>query len=299
MTFLQLRYFQALAYNLHYTKTAAELHISQPSLSYAIKELEKELGVELFRREKHKLALTENGKVFLPYVEKSLQLLADGRSKLSVSASDAERIVRIGYFHSISASFIPSMVEEFYKAGNSGIHFQFTEAPSFDIFQLLQNGELDIAFCMHRDTWAKAFPVMQQTMLLAVSPLNPLAARTEVSFLDFAREPQIMLDHSANLRSMMDALFASQDIEPDIIFEVRECNAALQYVSMNFGVSVLPRVPAMDSEKITVLPITDHIEELTRNVYCVYDKRGTMPPAVKTVLDFVKERYRLNRSAGQ
>ena len=295
MTFLQLRYFQALAYNLHYTKTAAELHISQPSLSYAIKELEKELGVELFRREKHKLALTENGKIFLPYVEKSLQLLADGRSRLSVTASDADRVVRIGYFHSISSSFIPSMVEEFYKDGNTNIHFQFTEAPSYDIFQLLKDGDLDLAFCMHRDSWAKAFPVLQQSMLLAVSPQHPLAEKEEVSFLDFAREPQIMLDHSSNLRGMMDALYASQDIEPNVIFEVRECNAALQYVAMNFGVSVLPRVPAMDSDKITILPITDFRDELTRSVYCVYDKRGTLSPAVKKVRDYVKEHFSLNR----
>ena len=55
MTLLQLRYFQLLSRTLHYTHTAEQLHVSQPSLSYAINELEKELGVKLFQKEKQKV----------------------------------------------------------------------------------------------------------------------------------------------------------------------------------------------------------------------------------------------------
>lgn len=55
----------------------------------------------------------------------------------------------------------------------------------------------------------------------------------------------------------MDQIFAQRDVIPQIVLEVRECNAALQYVGLGFGVSVLPYVPAMESDKVAVLPIAD------------------------------------------
>ena len=78
MTLLQLQYFQVLARVLHYTRAAEELHISQPSLSYSISELEKELGVKLFKKENRKISLTAYGEQFLPYVQRSLALLDEG-----------------------------------------------------------------------------------------------------------------------------------------------------------------------------------------------------------------------------
>ena len=66
MTLLQLQYFKTLARVLHYTQAAAELHIAQPSLSYSIKELEKELGVKLFEKDSRHIRLTIYGEQFLP-----------------------------------------------------------------------------------------------------------------------------------------------------------------------------------------------------------------------------------------
>ena len=78
MTLLQLQYFSTLARVLHYTHAAEELHISQPTLSYSINELEKEMGVRLFEKQNRKIFLTESGERFLPYVKKAMQLLDEG-----------------------------------------------------------------------------------------------------------------------------------------------------------------------------------------------------------------------------
>lgn len=78
MTLLQLQYFETLARVLHYTHAAEELHIAQPSLSYSINELEKELGVKLFEKQNRKICLTDYGERFLPYVQKSLMLMEEG-----------------------------------------------------------------------------------------------------------------------------------------------------------------------------------------------------------------------------
>ena len=83
MTLLQLQYFSTLAHVLHYTHAAQRLHISQPTLSYSISELEKELDIKLFEKQNRKVMLTDSGKCFLPYVERSLALLEEGKAAIS------------------------------------------------------------------------------------------------------------------------------------------------------------------------------------------------------------------------
>ena len=141
MTLLQLQYFKTLAHVLHYTQAAAQLHIAQPSLSYSIKELEKELGVKLFEKDSRHVRLTIYGEQFLPYAERALSMLDEGVGVLQQMAEHAQQVVRLGYFHSISASLIPSVMLGFYgQEGNQNIRFQFVEAPSFDLYQQLKKG---------------------------------------------------------------------------------------------------------------------------------------------------------------
>lgn len=101
MTLLQLQYFETLARVLHYTHAAEELHIAQPSLSYSINELEKELGVKLFEKQNRKICLTDYGERFLPYVQKSLMLMEEGTNTLKQMAGTARWL-------SVSVISIPS-----------------------------------------------------------------------------------------------------------------------------------------------------------------------------------------------
>lgn len=292
MTLLQLQYFKTLAKVLHYTQAAKELHIAQPSLSYSIGELEKELGVKLFDKENRKIRLTAYGEQFLPYAEKALALLDEGTDVLHQMAGTALQIVRLGYFHSISSSLIPSVMSGVYSMEeNRNTRFQFTEGTSFDIFSQLKNGTLDLAFCMHQDDSVESELVMRQPLYLAVPSNHPLSKREHVSFEDFCREPIIALDKPSNLRTLTDAAFAKHGVAPNVVFEVRECNAALQYVALQFGVSILPRVPAMENAKVAVLPISNEGEELIRTVYFSWAKRRPMPPAVRRVKSFILEHY--------
>ena len=286
MTLLQLQYFQTLAHVLHYTQAAAELHIAQPSLSYSIKELEKELGVKLFEKDSRHIKLTIYGEQFLPYAERILSMLDEGVNVLHQMAGSAQQIIRLGYFHSISASLIPSIMLDIYgQDQNQNIRFQFAEAASFDLFQMLKKGELDFSFCLHQDEELESVVVMRQPLYLAVPEHHPLAKRESVTFQDFAREPVVMLDKPSNLRTQLDRVYAKNGLTPNVVFEVRECNAALQYVALHFGVSVLPRVPAMENERVVVLPISDEDPAFIRTVYFSWMKGRPLSPAAKRVRD--------------
>ena len=294
MTLLQLEYFQALANVLHYTRTAEKLHISQPTLSYAITELEKELGGELFTKKNKQVALTVYGQQFLPYVEKSLALLQDGKVVLGQLSGRTEQIVRLGYFHSVSASLIPSIVEGFYsEEDDSRVKFHFAEETSYAILHKLQRGELDLGICLHHAEWTNSIAILRQPLYLAVPRAHRLAGRQFVTFRDFAGEPQIMLERGSNLRANMDQLFSIHGVIPNIVFEVRECNAALQYVGLGFGVSVLPYVPAMESDKLSVITIADHDEQFIRTVYLTYNKTKPVSPAAQKIINYIIDNFAL------
>lgn len=292
MTLLQLQYFKALAHVLHYTQAAAQLHIAQPSLSYSIKELEKELGVKLFEKDSRHIRLTIYGEQFLSYVERALSMLDEGVNVLQQMADHAQQIVRLGYFHSISASLIPSIMLGFYdQSANQNIRFQFEEATSFDLYQQLKKGELDLAFCLHKDEELESVIIMRQPLYLAVPEYHPLADRKSVRFEDFAQEPIVMLDKPSSLRTQLDQIYKGYGVTPNVVFEVRECNTALQYVALRFGISVLPQVPTMENEKVAVIPIQDESQAFVRTVYFSWVKGRPVSPAAKRVREFITEHY--------
>lgn len=292
MTLAQLQYFKTLAHVLHYTRAAEELHIAQPSLSYAINELEKELGVKLFNKEDRKVALTMYGDQFLPYVENALATINDGIGVLQQMSGAAMKVIRLGYFHSISASFIPSLVKDMYEQTEiERLRFQFSEGSSFDLLGMLKKGDLDLAFCMHPDDKIETVPVMKQPLYLTVPREHPLAKRSYVNFADFANEPMILLDKTSSLRIRVDQIFEKEGVMPNVLFVVHECNAALQYVSLKFGVSILPQVPAMDNAPVAVLPIADIKHECIRTVYLAWAKNRPLSPAVRRVRDFISKNY--------
>ncbi len=105
MTLQQLQYFRTLAKVQHYTKAAEILFVSQPSLSYAISELEKELSLALFERHGKKIQLSAQGKIFLTYVESALDQLEKGVVTIK-SLNPLGGAVRLGYIYSLSNSFI-------------------------------------------------------------------------------------------------------------------------------------------------------------------------------------------------
>ena len=290
MTLLQLRYFQLLSRTLHYTHTAEQLHISQPSLSYAINELEKELGAKLFQRDKQKVRLTSYGLQFLPYVDQCLSVLQEGCEAVRSMVDNAPRVVRLGYPQSVSHSFVPRLIQSVYRQDpEHRILFQFSEASSQNVLNQLQSGTLDAGVVFHQADWAECVPIGHQHFYLAVPAGHPLAQRESVNFLDFANEPQIMLKRSNSLRQTLDSVYAKFGMIPNAVFEVKELNAALQYVALDFGLSVIPPVPVNRPDKVTLVPIAQPQEEFRRTVYFAYPKDGRLSPLVQRMCTYIRE----------
>ena len=124
MNLFYLRYFVTLAHIKHYTKAAEQLCISQPSLSHAIAQLEKELGIPLFEKNGRNTTLTRFGEEFLSCAEHTLSTLDEGITTLHKNAR-GEGLIRIGMLRPLGIEYIPRLAAGFLKA-NPGQDIQFT-----------------------------------------------------------------------------------------------------------------------------------------------------------------------------
>lgn len=130
----QLRYFQCLAHYLHYRKASEALYISQPTLSFAIKELEKELVVALFKKEGRTIQLSQEGKIFLDYVSKSLQILDEG-----IHAIQPKKDIKISSIPTVINSFLVPFIIHLQKE-QPQINIQFRSEKTETITQkILEN----------------------------------------------------------------------------------------------------------------------------------------------------------------
>ena len=115
MNLFYLRYFVKLAHIGHYTKAAEQLCITQPSLSHAISQLEKELGLPLFEKYGRKTTLTRYGEEFLLCAEQTLRTLDNGLASLE-RAANGEGEIRLGILRTLGIQFIPGWPPGFSKS---------------------------------------------------------------------------------------------------------------------------------------------------------------------------------------
>ena len=142
MNIYNLRYFVTLARIRQYTKAAEDLCITQPSLSHAISQMEKELGVKLVEKNGHKITLTQFGEEFLSYAEKTLDVLDDGIASIKRSAM-GNGTIRLGLVRPLGISYVPRMAAAFIK----------------------KNPQLDIDFTFHTDVTGRLLDDMQLGMV--------------------------------------------------------------------------------------------------------------------------------------
>jgi len=283
MRLSQLQYFQVLARVLHYTKASQELHISQPNLSYAIAELEKELDVSLFSKDKKKIKLSPYGEIFLNYVNQSMENLDKGVKVVRSVKNSSVGVVNIGYLYSISATVVPKIVDAFKKTDSDKIKFRFMQNVQAGMVRALQSGRMDFALSAGTDPSMVSVPLIEQELFALVSDKNPLAKKACVTFEEIAHEPFIAIDTDSALWQLIDDHFKKLDATPNIVGEARECAAALEYVARDEGITIIPDTPEAKALPVTKVRITT--PGFTRHIYLSWNNNYIFTPTSKNVRD--------------
>jgi DNA-binding transcriptional LysR family regulator len=239
----QLRYFQALARELHFGRAAASVHLTQPPLSRQIMELERELGVVLFARNNRNVRLTEPGKVFLDYVNRTFELL-DLASKSTRRAQRGEvGRLAIGYSSASVYSLLPKILRNF-RAGYPDVLLWLSEMTTPNQCEALATGIVDIGIMRPSANLAqfRSEIILKEPFVVALPSEHRLARSRAVDLRSLAGEPFIMLPPSpgAGLPRQIVDLCLQAGFEPNVVQVASQTLSILGLVGAGTGIAIVP-----------------------------------------------------------
>ena len=264
MELRQLRYFIAVAEELHFTRAAERVHISQPPLSQAILKLEEDVGARLFARTKRRVALTEAGKLYLADARRILAL----SEQAALTARRAQRgeagELRVGYTFSIPLTPMFANVINRYRRDFPHVSLSLHELATQRQLEGLERRTIDLGF-IRPPEGALPDTLLVKTLrddpLMVVLPADHrLAAQAAVAIRDLANEPFVMYPPTAGtgIYPQIFRLCRDAGFVPQVGQEAGEASTIIGLVAAGCGVSVLPKAferIAMDG--VCYRPIVD------------------------------------------
>jgi LysR family transcriptional regulator, cys regulon transcriptional activator len=263
-------------YNL--TEVAAMLHTSQPGVSRQIRELEEELGVDIFVRAGKRLTgLTAPGAALLPIVDQLL-LGADNLKRAGQDFnSRLDGPLTVAATHSQARYALPHVVRDF-REKFPKVTLHLHQGSPKQIAEMLISGEADIGVAteaLAHYPQLVTLPCYRWTHSIVVPPGHPLLAHTEpVTLLQLAQYPLITYNMGFTGRSHIDDAFEREGLHPDVVLTAMDADVIKTYVELGMGVGIIASI-ALDPERDTQLRVLEarHLFEI--NLTRLAIRRGT------------------------
>lgn len=287
MNLNHLVYFSVLASTQHYAKAAAELYISQPSLSYAISALERELNVRLFERSGRGVRLTAEGALFAQYVHEALSALDAGVAALAGMGE-----LRLGSITTLTADYVPRLIARC-TARCPELRFHLFTGPSRSLLDGVENSAYHAAICSRLPGFdSLAFiPLFTQPWILLAPASHPLRELGRSATLeDVAAFPLITYRADNPVRRLIDEGFAAASLRPQILYELDDETAIGGMVQCGTGVAIVLDTCLLSPCTLTPVPASLTIPD--RVVYLAYRKTGARTPALSRFLSLMEEEPR-------
>lgn len=256
MELRHLRYFLAAADGLHFGRAARRMHVSQPTVSQQIRELEDELGVELFERSGRGVRLTAAGELFRTYASRSLEDVAAGTRALDALVNHEIGELRIAYLASTVAGLVvPALAAVLRK--HPGVKIVAYEGTTRRVERLVLEGKADIGLGLlpTRSHGLDSEPLLEGRLTLVVPAQHRLALAPTATLRDVADEPFALLSKALRARKMADALFSRARLTPRLVLEADSVATVLAVVRAGLAVSVLPAPRIAPAEHYAVVPL--------------------------------------------
>jgi len=277
----QVRYFLAVAQTLNFTRAAEECHVTQPSLTRAIKQLEGELGGDLFRRERPHAQMTELGQRMLPLLKQCYESALGAKSLASTIKSGEISSLKLALSRTVDLSLILAHLIEVRRVFN-GLELKLRRGNGTEIAELLRSGEAELAIASTIDVdWERLdrWPLFDESYRLGVSTSHRLANRAAVSIEDLRQEPILMRNYCENAETVAEIL-RSHDIDVDHSHEISSERDLTALVEANIGVAFVP--PSASSPETLIQVPIDGLD-FRRTVY-LYGVAGRQRTAVASTI---------------
>jgi DNA-binding transcriptional LysR family regulator len=256
-----LKYFNAVASTLSFSRAAELLHIAQPPLSRQIRQLEEIIGAELIDRASRPIALTMAGKFLY---EQTIQLLSrideiqEGTLRI---AKGQQHWFSIGFVPSSLYGLLPELIKDF-RAEMPDIGIGFSELMTMEQVEALKSGRIDVGFGrLPIDDPAIVCETLVQEPLVAVFPFgHPLLSKSKVSLAQLAKENFILYPAKPrpSYADQVLEIFSSRGLKPTIVKEANEMQTAIGLVAAGVGVVLVPAsVQGLHRADVVYRPLTN------------------------------------------
>ena len=241
MELRHIRYFMTVALELNFSRAAKRLHISQPPLSQQIRQLEEELGIELFDRRNRQIKLTEAGRIFLKETESVLAQL-DRAVDLAQRANRGEvGDLRVA-FHLQYRMIVLECFRLFVK-DHPKVHVTSFELRANEAIMAVQDNRADVAFVNSStdDPSLVTIPILRDQLAVLMSDRHPLAARTRIPLRALKGERCIMRPrHLEPLHDLVLSEFHKAGVAIDILYEYSSVYTILALVAAGLAIMIMP-----------------------------------------------------------
>lgn len=287
MELRHLLYFKTVAEELHFTKAAARLFISQPPLSRQIKELEEELGVLLFTRNNKQVTLTEVGKYFLNEVEGIFAKLEESKNIARQIHLSTSGELKIGYISSVYQSYLAEVLKAM-RQEFPYIKTGLFEMPTVLQIEALEQGKLDVGILRAPILSEK---LVVQTLFfdpfVVVIPHSTQKYSSNKELADFLKESPFIFfnkEFAPHYNQKLIEICKRMQFTPDITHEANNVHSILQLVEAGLGVSILPLSlkKQYDHLKVSFIELIDI--PVNTEVVVAY-KASNRNPALKWFID--------------
>jgi len=289
----QLIYFNEVAKNEHVTKAADELHVAQSAISRQISLLEAELGVTLFLREGRNVRLTSIGKVFLEHVEKILMEVEKTKEKIDEYLNPEKGVIRLGFSTGLSVHTFTMVFTQFREL-HPKLHFQLLQGTTPYLIELMEKGEIDIAFVApvptdHSSVGGDIF--FTEKMLLLLPESHELAKQKTIRLNQLEQERFVTFRSGLPIREMIFKACQKAGFVPEIAFEGEDMDTIKGLVAAGIGIAILPELALSYNVPKDVVAVEIAGPEFFRAVGVITPKKRELAPSEQTLYQFLKSFY--------
>ncbi|MFE9662798.1 LysR substrate-binding domain-containing protein [Streptomyces sp. NPDC005955] len=242
MELRQLEYFVAVAEEASFTRAAARLYVAQSGVSAQVRRLERELGHELLDRSGRTVRLTEVGAAVLGHARAVLDGVAAVRLVSDEFAALVRGRVSVGTVRSCPGLGTPGVLADFHQA-HPAVEITLVEDDSDALLEGLHTGRLDVAVVALTATTPPDVELdvfVDEPLVVAVRPDDPLAGRRTVAIDALRDRPLISLPRGTGIRTCLDEACGAAGFEPRIALETGDPGVLAQLAARGLGPAVLP-----------------------------------------------------------
>lgn len=288
MTLRHMKIFVTVYQHSSVTKAAGELHLAQPSVSLAVKELEEYYGIRLFERIGRRICPTEAGSEFYSYALHIVSLFEDMEKK--IKNWDTLGTIRIGTSITIGTHILPLLIKSYQEAFPS-LRVEAVVNNSGIIEQRVLDNSIDLGLIETQPEHSEiqAVPFMEDQLCAVLPADHPLASLNSVTLSQMAAYPFLMREKGSAGREILEASFALQHLFVQPVLESSSTQAIVSAVSQGLGVAVLPYLLVERDARENLIKVLPFQKPLVRNLNIIYHQSKYLTPNMKAFIRLCRE----------